>query len=80
MVNRCTRPNASDYRYYGARGIVVCARWMDFHLFLEDMGERPSWATGGIDRVDIDGNYEPDNCRWATRSDQVRNRRRLVVA
>jgi hypothetical protein len=48
---------------------------MNFDEFLEDMGERPDWADGGIDRIDVTGNYEPGNCRWATREQQQQNKR-----
>lgn len=76
MWQRCTNPRASKYRYYGGRGITVCARWRDFEAFLADMGPRP--AGKSIDRVDPDGDYEPGNCRWATQREQVANRRRSL--
>jgi hypothetical protein len=60
---------------YGGRGITVCEQWQSFEVFLADMGERPEWATGGIDRINPDGNYEPGNCRWATRAQQNSNQR-----
>jgi len=73
MITRCTNPNRDGYRHYGGRGISVCERWRKFENFLFDMGERPSGTS--IDRIDVNGNYEPGNCRWATQSVQVANRR-----
>lgn len=71
---RCNNPNIKAYKHYGARGITVCKRWDKFENFLADMG--PSYRKGlSIDRIDNDGNYGPKNCRWATASQQGRNRR-----
>lgn len=78
IIQRCTNPNSESYRrYYGGRGITVCDRWRDFENFFADMGPRPS-PQHSIDRIDVNGNYEPGNCRWATDDEQVRNTRRNV--
>jgi hypothetical protein len=75
MIQRCTNENATNYKYWGGRGISVCDRWLhSFENFLKDMGERPS-INHSLDRKENDGNYEPSNCRWATRTEQVMNRR-----
>lgn len=76
MRTRCTNENSEVYSYYGGRGITICDRWLaSFENFLADMGLRPD-ISYSLDRIDVNGNYEPTNCRWATRSIQSYNRRK----
>lgn len=75
MKRRCKNPNDPKYKYYGARGISVCASWDSFENFYRDMGERPT-PKHSIDRINNDGNYEPENCRWATALEQRHNQRK----
>ncbi len=73
MITRCENPNDKRYASYGGRGITVCARWReDFASFLEDMGEKPKGLT--IERLDVNGHYEPSNCIWASKKAQARNK------
>lgn len=76
MLARC-KPTHRQYKDYGGRGISICSRWLEsFENFLADMGERPAGKT--LDREKNDGNYEPGNCRWATRLEQNRNKRKHI--
>lgn len=75
MKNRCSNKNSASYPTYGGRGIKVCDEWKSsFRTFLSDMGKRPD-GDYSLDRIDVNGNYEPANCRWADRETQSRNKR-----
>ena len=80
MRERCSNPKSIGWKHYGGRGITVCKQWQDdFGAFLKDMG--PTWKPDlTIDRIDVDGNYEPGNCRWATMAEQVRNTRKAKAS
>lgn len=71
MKSRCFHKSTPLYKNYGGRGITVCDRWLDFNNFLLDMGERPKGKS--LDRIDVNKNYEPSNCRWATVIEQANN-------
>jgi hypothetical protein len=73
MKQRCCNKENKDYAFWGGKGVTICDQWLDsFENFLKDMGERPANTT--LDRKNNDGNYEPNNCRWATQTEQNRNR------
>lgn len=76
MRSRCLNDSHESYPNYGGRGISICERWMEFANFLADMGDRPQGME--IDRINNDGNYEPGNCRWATKKQQMQNRRTVI--
>jgi len=78
MMQRCNNPNSSEYFRYGGRGITVCEKWEDIVAFVRDVSELPNYLEEGftLDRKDINGNYEPNNVRWATKSTQSANQRK----
>ena len=76
MLQRCTNPLRKGYKHYGGKGVQVCARWLKFENFLADMGSRPEGMS--LDRIDVQGNYTPENCRWADKVTQARNSVQVV--
>lgn len=78
MKQRCSNQNHPCYNHYGGRGITVCERWNSFQLFIRDMGARPT-SDHWIERRENNKGYEPDNCYWATASNQSRNTRRTIL-
>lgn len=78
MMRRCNDPGLRCYERYGAKGITVCERWYDFYAFVHDMGEKPT-PEHTVDRIDGKKGYAPENCRWATATEQRRNAKSIVL-
>ena len=76
MHGRCRYERVNGFGSYGGRGITVCDRWSTFENFLADMGERPEGMT--LDRIDVNGRYEPSNCKWSTPKEQAQNKRKAA--
>ena len=76
MLTRCCNPNTGKWKYYGGRGIKICKRWMKFENFLADMGIPKDGMS--LDRIDVNGDYKPSNCKWSDTAEQASNRRNLV--
>lgn len=76
MIQRCTNPKRKSYKHYGGKGVRVCSSWLVFENFLSDMGARPEGTS--LDRIDVHGDYTPENCRWADRVTQARNSVQVV--
>jgi hypothetical protein len=78
MIQRCTNPNNTKYSIYGGRGIKICDKWRNsFIEFLKDMGKRPNGLS--IERINVNGDYEPSNCKWASSKEQANNRRKKTI-
>lgn len=76
MIQRCTNRKNSQWKHYGGKGVKVCDRWRNFDNFFADMGSRPPGTS--LDRIDVNGDYTPSNCRWADRTTQARNSIQVV--
>ena len=79
MMYRCYNTKASNYKYYGGRGIRVCDEWHDIERFEEWERDHPFFIGATLDRINSNGNYEPENCRWVTMFDQDKNRRNSII-
>lgn len=78
MKSRCYRPKDPSYKYYGGRGIKVCDEWLSIENFEKWVKEHPYFEGATLDRINVDGDYEPSNCRWATMVEQDNNRRNTL--